>query len=196
MRRKPQAYNAPAVFAEGVVFNKADMPLGYVALGDLYEEDHRLHAFVLRACHENKLRRFRFKRTPKDVQAPIYVNAEDLKQATDAYTQGLNKDHAEQLDKLPDEPNVVPESLDHWTRVLAQASAVLSRKERHDTQLELAVVAICQMNNSISELLDVMTRVAKACEGMASAWCEKQQASDEEKASADAVNSGFSVFDN
>jgi len=174
MRRKPQTYNAPAAFAEGVVFSKTDMPIGYVALGDLYSQDHRLHAFVLRACHEDKLRRFRFKRTPKDVQAPIYVHAEDLKQATDAYRIGLNEDHADQRD----EP-------------IASTDGVTEEQLRR-----LEVGALCQMNNSISELLDVMTRVARACEGMASAWGEKQQAAECEKSEAEQVNSGRSVFDN
>jgi hypothetical protein len=65
-----------------------------------------------------------------------------------------------------------------------------------DQVSRLAVVALSQMNNSISELLDVMTRVAKACEGMASAWGEKQQSTECDKSQEEQVNGGFSVFEN
>jgi hypothetical protein len=174
MRRKPQTYNAPAVFAEGVVFNKADIPPGYVALGELYEQDHRLHAFVLRACHEDKLRRFRFKRTPKDVQAPIYVNADDLKQATDAYRAGLDEHHAEQRDEPSSNSDGVTE----------------------DQLRKLEVGALCGINSSMSELLDIAARLAKACEGMASAWGHKQLASGADEQQPDVSGGGFSVFDN
>lgn len=57
-----------------------------------------------------------------------------------------------------------------------------------DDQIRLAVIALCQMNNSMSELLGIVTRLARACEGMATAWGEKQQAEE--------AIGGCSVFDN
>lgn len=64
-----------------------------------------------------------------------------------------------------------------------------------DRVSRLAVVALSGMNNSMSELLDVMTRLAKACEGMASAWGAKQ-AKEDEKTQAEVSGNGVSVFDN
>jgi len=42
--------------------------------------------------------------------------------------------------------------------------------------LKHVVGALCGINNSTSEMLDVLTRLTKACEGMAVAWGAKQAA--------------------
>jgi hypothetical protein len=40
--------------------------------------------------------------------------------------------------------------------------------------LKHVVMALCGVNNNTSEMLDVLTRLTKACEGMAAAWGAKQ----------------------
>ena len=115
-----------------------------------------------RAWDRGEISGWKYMATPKDARGCIYVNkkeAENLLRKGEPVCEQANEDSQRASDSL--------------------VSA---------NEIQVAVVALCQINGGIAELLEVAQRVAAACEGMAAAWGARQQLTEEKPE--------FSVFDN
>jgi hypothetical protein len=154
-RKTQDADGLPALYPEGVIFNESDIPAGYVPLGDLYKEDNRLHAFVLRACHENKVRRFRHKRSPQDGMAPIYINVDDLAALKAIFRQRSDVLRIEQRASEPQCQQPPKESFQEH-----------SRSEEHAVDIRLSLTRCVAY---LGDIYDVLETIARATEATAKA---------------------------
>lgn len=125
------------MYSEGLLHSEADVPDGYVAIGDLHDANKPLHSFVLRACDKGCVRRYRVRQGQRGY-GKFFVHKDDLSRVTKEW---------ESLPQNTPERECQP-------RV-------------SDARIEGAVIALCEINNGISLMLVTLERLASAVESIA-----------------------------
>ena len=139
--------------AEGVVFDVSHIPPDYEPMAGYHQSSKRHHNALVHACEHNRIRRIRYRRSSGDSIGLLYVHRDDAAAI------------------LAESDVHFAERQSHKTcggAATSRSSTVVDvLSSATNSQIELAVVALCEINNGITLMQATLERLAQAVESIA-----------------------------